>query len=44
MISPSELLDIYKNNDYLYAITGESVENGKNVFQIEFKPKWKTGI
>ena len=39
MISPSELLDIYKNNDYLYAITGESVENGKNVFQIEFKPK-----
>lgn len=37
-VSPKDMLRMYENGKYAYAITGEVVENGTNVTQIEFKP------
>lgn len=37
-VSPKDMLRMYENGQYAYAITGEVVENGTNVTQIEFKP------
>ncbi len=38
MLSPKDLLRIYENGNYAYAITGEEVISGKRVTLIEFKP------
>lgn len=38
MLSPQNLLRIYENNDFLYALVGEDIEDGKRVQKIEFKP------
>ena len=38
MMSPKEMLRIYENGKYAYAIVGNVKENGTNVTQIEFKP------
>jgi outer membrane lipoprotein-sorting protein len=37
-MSPKDMLRMYENGQYAYAITGEVVENGTNITQIEFKP------
>lgn len=40
LMSPSNLLRIYeKEDEFIYAITNEVMENGKMIQQIEFKPK-----
>jgi len=39
VVTPSQLLDIYKNEAYLYAITGEATVLNKPVYEVEFKPK-----
>lgn len=38
MLSPKNLLKIYEQSDFLYALVGEAVEEGKTVQKIEFKP------
>lgn len=37
-LSPQELLSIYERKDHLYAISGETVVQGKKCKEIEFKP------
>ena len=37
-VSPKDMLRMYENGKYAYAIVGDVVENGTNVTQIEFKP------
>ena len=37
-MSPKDMLRMYENGKYAYAIIGDAVENGTNVTQIEFKP------
>ena len=37
-LSPAELLKMYQNGDFVYAITGEATEMGATVTHIEFKP------
>lgn len=38
MMSPKDLLKIYENGDYIYALTNEEMEKGRAIQQIEFKP------
>ncbi len=38
MMSPTEMIKIYEGGKYAYAITGNAIEDGKNVTLIEFKP------
>jgi outer membrane lipoprotein carrier protein len=38
ILSPKDLLRVYEQEDYVYALTNEFVEDGKAVQQIEFKP------
>lgn len=38
VMSPAEMLRLYESGQYAYAITGNAIENGTNVTQIEFKP------
>ena len=37
-LSPKDLLRIYEKEDFIYALTNESTENGVAIQQIEFKP------
>lgn len=37
-LSPKDLLRIYENGEYAFAITAEEVVNGRKVTMIEFKP------
>lgn len=37
-MSPKDLLKVYENGDYEYAIAAEEMMNGEKVTQIEFKP------
>ncbi|RMG82825.1 MAG: outer membrane lipoprotein carrier protein LolA [Bacteroidetes bacterium] len=37
-MSPKDLMNIYKSDDYVYTLTNEMEENGRVVQQIEFKP------
>lgn len=39
MVSPEQLLRIYENGEYIYAITGEEQIGTKTLTNIEFKPK-----
>ncbi len=39
MMNPKQMLTLYDNGDYFYAITGEEDYNGSRVLNIEFKPK-----
>ena len=38
MMSPKDMLQLYQSGDFVYAITGEPLLDGKKVTQIEFKP------
>ena len=38
-MNPKEMLTLYNNGDYCYAITGEEDYNNTRVLNIEFKPK-----
>jgi outer membrane lipoprotein-sorting protein len=38
MLSPTDMLQIYESDDFVYAVTGEKTINGVNCTQIEFKP------
>ena len=38
MLSPQDFYDFYKKGEYVYALTNALTENGKPVYQIEFKP------
>jgi outer membrane lipoprotein-sorting protein len=38
IISPTEMMRMYENGKYAYAISGSEIENGVNVTNIEFKP------
>lgn len=40
-VSPQELINIYQNNDFIYAITNESNLGNTPVTEIEFKPTTK---
>lgn len=39
IMSPKALLNQYRDGKYIFAITGEGLENKKNAYFIEFKPK-----
>ena len=43
VLGPKQLLKIYQSGQYIYAITGEGVDAGKNVQYIEFKPVNRNG-
>ncbi len=38
IFSPTALFEIYKRDDFVYALVNETQENGRTVSQIEFKP------
>jgi outer membrane lipoprotein carrier protein len=38
MMSPTDMIKMYESGKYIYAITGNEVENGTDVTLIEFKP------
>lgn len=38
MLSPTDMLQIYESDDFVYAVTGEKSVNGVTCTQIEFKP------
>lgn len=39
VMSPQELISIYENKDFIYAITGETSKGGISFYEIEFKPE-----
>ncbi len=40
-VSPQEMINIYQNNDFIYAITNESNQGNATYTEIEFKPNTK---
>ena len=40
-VSPQELINIYQNKDFIYAITNESKQANATITEIEFKPTAK---
>ncbi len=38
MMSPTEMMKMYESGKYIYAVSGNAVENGVNATLIEFKP------